>query len=185
MPWKRGVKTAEPTNQLHWRGAPPPPGFKLTWGYKQYCLAQQRIIHNGCICPAAKYTAGTLPQYNDHLSCYADFHYKDKSVVRPSYLYYGNLEYDIGKTTKSCHRDQSVLKTFISHLMNLSTWANTVLGPSTTLTSCCGNESCPSFSEAIMVGAVLGGAVLVMNYFGAVSVEAVSEWGRFDQGERD
>ena len=45
--------------------------------------------------------------------------------MRPSYLYYGNLEYDIGKTTKSCHRDQSVLKTFISHLMNLSTWANT------------------------------------------------------------
>ena len=26
VPWKRGVKTAEPTNQLHWRGAPPPPG---------------------------------------------------------------------------------------------------------------------------------------------------------------
>ena len=25
VPWKRGVKTAEPTNQLHWRGAPPPP----------------------------------------------------------------------------------------------------------------------------------------------------------------
>ena len=23
VPWKRGVKTAEPTNQLHWRGAPP------------------------------------------------------------------------------------------------------------------------------------------------------------------
>ena len=22
VPWKRGVKTAEPTNQLHWRGAP-------------------------------------------------------------------------------------------------------------------------------------------------------------------
>ena len=26
VPWKRGVKTAEPTNQLHLRGAPPPPG---------------------------------------------------------------------------------------------------------------------------------------------------------------
>ena len=25
VPWKRGIKTAEPTNQLHWRGAPPPP----------------------------------------------------------------------------------------------------------------------------------------------------------------
>ena len=36
-----------------------------------------------------------------------------------------------------------------------------------------------------MVEAVLGGAVLVMSYFGAVSVEAVSEWGRFDQGERE
>ena len=33
VPWKRGVKTAEPTNQLHWRGAPPrgaylPPSMK-------------------------------------------------------------------------------------------------------------------------------------------------------------
>ena len=34
---------------------------------------------------------------------------------------------------------------------------------------------------AVSVEAVSGGAVLVMNYFGAVSVEAVSEWGRFDQ----
>ena len=29
VPWKRGVKTAEPTNQLHWRGAPPPRAFWL------------------------------------------------------------------------------------------------------------------------------------------------------------
>ena len=29
VPWKRGVKTAEPTNQLHWRGAPPPRDFLL------------------------------------------------------------------------------------------------------------------------------------------------------------
>ena len=34
---------------------------------------------------------------------------------------------------------------------------------------------------AVSVEAVSSGAVLVMNYFGAVSVEAVSEWGRFDQ----
>ena len=29
VPWKRGVKTAEPTNQLHWRGAPPPQVWEL------------------------------------------------------------------------------------------------------------------------------------------------------------
>ena len=34
---------------------------------------------------------------------------------------------------------------------------------------------------AVSVEAVSGGAVLVMSYFGAVWVEAVSEWGRFDQ----
>ena len=27
VPWKRGVKTAEPTNQLHWRGAPRAPDY--------------------------------------------------------------------------------------------------------------------------------------------------------------
>ena len=47
-------------------------------------------------------------------------------------------------------------------------------------------SACPSFSGAVMgwgrsVKAVSGGAVLVMIYFGAVWVEAVSEWGRFDQ----
>ena len=46
-------------------------------------------------------------------------------------------------------------------------------------------SACPSFSEvmvgAVSVEAVSGGAVLVMSYFGAVSVEAISEWGRFDQ----
>ena len=36
-------------------------------------------------------------QYNDRLSGYRDFHYKDKTVVRPSYLYNGN-SYS-GKTT--------------------------------------------------------------------------------------
>ena len=35
-----------------------------------------------------KYRA--LFQYKDRLSSYGDFHYKDKTVVRPSYLYYGN-----------------------------------------------------------------------------------------------
>ena len=31
VPWKRGVKTAEPANQLHWRGAPP--GFDVNVEY--------------------------------------------------------------------------------------------------------------------------------------------------------
>ena len=31
-----------------------------------------------------------LSQYKDSLSMYGDFHYKDKKVVRPSYLYNGN-----------------------------------------------------------------------------------------------
>ena len=31
VPWKRGVKTAEPTNQLHWRGAPPGLDLSLDW----------------------------------------------------------------------------------------------------------------------------------------------------------
>ena len=39
----------------------------------------------------------------------------------------------------------------------------------------------PLWVGAISVEAVSGGAVLVMSYFGGVWVEAVSEWGRFDQ----
>ena len=39
----------------------------------------------------------------------------------------------------------------------------------------------PLWVGAVSVEAVSGGAVLVMSYFGAVWVEAVSEWGRFDQ----
>ena len=39
----------------------------------------------------------------------------------------------------------------------------------------------PLWVGAVSVEAVSGGAVLVMSYFGAFSVEAVSEWGRFDQ----
>ena len=39
----------------------------------------------------------------------------------------------------------------------------------------------PWWVGAVSVEAVSGGAVLVMSYFGAVWVEAVSEWGRFDQ----
>ena len=31
-----------------------------------------------------------LSQYKDHLSRYGKLYYKDKTVVRPSYLYYGN-----------------------------------------------------------------------------------------------
>ena len=32
-----------------------------------------------------------LSQYNDHLPSYGDFHSKDEMIVRPSYLYDGNL----------------------------------------------------------------------------------------------
>ena len=35
VPWKRGVKTAEPTNQLHWRGAPP--GFVTHFQNLPHC----------------------------------------------------------------------------------------------------------------------------------------------------
>ena len=35
-------------------------------------------------------TQRALFQYKDHLSRYGYFHYKDKTVVRPSYLYKGN-----------------------------------------------------------------------------------------------
>ena len=43
-------------------------------------------------------------------------------------------------------------------------------------------SACPPLRVgAVSVEAVSGGAVLVMSYFGAVWVEAVSEWGRFDQ----
>ena len=35
VPWKRGVKTAEPTNQLHWRGAPPGPLYIETGPWRR------------------------------------------------------------------------------------------------------------------------------------------------------
>ena len=38
-----------------------------------------------------------LSQYKDHLSMYGDFHYKDKMVMRLSYLYNGNTY--TGKTS--------------------------------------------------------------------------------------
>ena len=50
VPWKRGVKTAEPTNQLHWRGAPPPPpppgmgpAERVPWGHWLEQLQKPKI----------------------------------------------------------------------------------------------------------------------------------------------
>ena len=42
VPWKTGVKTAEPTNQLHWRGAPPREFWPLGIVVDCVCL---------CVCP--------------------------------------------------------------------------------------------------------------------------------------
>ena len=46
VPWKRGVKTAEPTNQLHWRGAPPP--GETSW--RRNCLSSCGWAKDMCCC---------------------------------------------------------------------------------------------------------------------------------------
>ena len=45
-------------------------------------------------------------QYKERISGYADFHYKDKAIVRPSYLY--NWNSYTGKTT-SLYRDEPLV----------------------------------------------------------------------------
>ena len=41
VPWKRGVKTAEPTNQLHWRGAPPRALYRRVAGMPENTIVKQ------------------------------------------------------------------------------------------------------------------------------------------------
>ena len=43
VPWKRRVKTAEPTNQLHWRGAPPG-WLPLHKGCGLWCVTHDGVI---------------------------------------------------------------------------------------------------------------------------------------------
>ena len=50
VPWKRGVKTAEPTNQLHWRGAPPGRPVPVEeFNYRSGTWTGPELGH-GCLC---------------------------------------------------------------------------------------------------------------------------------------
>ena len=51
----------------------------------------------------------SVSQYKDRLSMYEDSHYKDKTVMRPSYLYDGNSY--TGKTTSLYWDRQAPVKT--------------------------------------------------------------------------
>ena len=50
----------------------------------------QDVFLTGLVGGGAHQGIRALSQYKDHFSRYGNFHYKDKTVVRPSYLYNGN-----------------------------------------------------------------------------------------------
>ena len=60
-----------------------------------------------------------LFQYKDGLSRYGDFHYKDKTVMRPYYLYNGNTY--IGKMV-SLYWDSLQKATLVTSISNQSVW---------------------------------------------------------------
>ena len=64
VPWKRGVKTAEPTNQLHWRGAPPP-GHKPCRTFHPWCPCIKTRCLYAAVCATCLIHSGWIIHIRD------------------------------------------------------------------------------------------------------------------------
>ena len=85
VPWKRGVKTAEPTNQLHWRGAPP--GITSMW------VLLIRVHHTDLWCQFAP-----IPSHvsSKHLTLHSATHPHTHTHTQPTHpRHFGRRHFQI------------------------------------------------------------------------------------------
>ena len=78
---------------------------------KTHCDPSMPLVNNGadnCLLPGSTVSPS---QHKDRLSRYVDFHYKDKTVVRPFYLYNGDPY--TGKMTSYWDSPQIITRTMI------------------------------------------------------------------------